>query len=124
MKGAIKMDKTQKGTDTELYLIPETEEDTKNETTLEAETDDIVLSEEVSPMENMRVSELRALRTENRKVFSMSDGTEQAVFYPEAVHMFDKETGELTEPDNTLILEDDNGHYRNVKGRFYGTFQL
>ena len=43
----------------------------------------------VSPV---RVNEIRELRGKNSKVFRLSDGSEQAVFYAEPIHVFDEET--------------------------------
>ena len=39
-----------------------------------------------------RVHEIREQRGTNHKVFRMSDGTEQAVFSPSAIHVFDNKT--------------------------------
>ncbi len=101
----------------ELYL---------SSNTTDAEVSGVAEAEVVPAEEKARkcekVSEILELRGENKKVFRMSDGTEQAEFYPNAVHLLDEETGEYIEPDNTLELEADGKHYRNKKGRFAAKF--
>ena len=53
------------------------------------------------------VEEIRVRRTENSKVFRMSDGTEQAVFYPHAVHVYDEDTQTFEDIDDEFV-EDEN----------------
>lgn len=69
-----------------------------------------------------RVEEIRELRGANSKVFRMSDGSEQAVFYSENVHVFNEETQSFDEIDNTFTEENDGLHYRNGKNRFIARF--
>ncbi|MBQ9121742.1 MAG: RHS repeat protein, partial [Clostridia bacterium] len=69
-----------------------------------------------------RVHEIRQRRGIDRKVFRMSDGTEQAVFYPEPIHARDPETGLLEEVDNTLCEEEDHLHFKNRRGDFTARF--
>ena len=73
--------------DEALVLAPET---TGAET---SPSDDMPTEEAPAPThrERIRMRELPECRTGNRKIFRMSDGTEQAVFYPEAVHVFNQE---------------------------------
>ncbi|MBE5922136.1 MAG: hypothetical protein E7269_05230, partial [Lachnospiraceae bacterium] len=75
-----------------------------------------------APQANVRVREIRELRGENRKVFQMSDGSKQAVFYPQQIHVKEEATGELEEVANTLTLDEDGGHYRNGRNRFKAAF--
>lgn len=84
--------------------------------------DGIKQRQEKSRKTHARVAEITALRTENRKVFRMDDGSEQAVFYPNAVHAKDDATGEFVESDTTLVVEDDGKHYRNLQGNFRARF--
>ncbi|MFR1517684.1 MAG: RHS repeat-associated core domain-containing protein [Clostridia bacterium] len=65
---------------------------------------------EETPVKAVRVNEIPELRGENSKVFRMSDGTEQAVFYVEPIHVLNDETQcfeaadtELTEKDNAFV---------------------
>ena len=117
------MDERKIGAKGELYLAPETVEGTTMETNfLTEENQEISLELEKSPEEIQQESEVRGLRTDNRKVFRMRDGTEQAVFYSKSVHMLDDETDEYIELDTTLILEEDKLHYHNAKGGFKARF--
>lgn len=107
----------------EIYLAPETTE--KAEPTVlngvsAAEKEEISLEKE--PKKNFRVSELADLRREKRRIFRMSDGTEQAVFYPETVYTRDAETGIFEAVDNTLAEEEDGRHFINRKERFAARF--
>ena len=45
-----------------------------------------------APHKAKRIEEVPELRDSNLKVFRMNDGTEQAVFSPSAIHVFDDET--------------------------------
>ena len=67
-----------------------------------------------------RVNEIPELREENCKVFSMSDGTEQAVFYTEPIHVFDEETQCFTPVDVTITEKD--GSFVGGKNRFTAEF--
>ena len=67
-----------------------------------------------------RVNEIPELRGENCKVFSMSDGTEQAVFYTEPIHVFDDETQCFTPVDVTITEKD--GTFVGGKNRFTAEF--
>ena len=113
------------GMEEEIYLAPEEEAEKQSEreepaARTEAEGEEIQVEEEKKKAN--AVSEIREMREENRKVYRMSDGSEQAVYYPEAVHVYDEETGEYEEVDNTLKEEEDGRHYRNGKNRFTARF--
>jgi len=111
----------------DLYLAPE---DTK-------ESDDAVLSgtsekeldatgpvRDISdkPKKRRRIEEIPALRGNNVKVFRMNDGTEQAVFSPSAIHVFDDETRTFEDVENTLIEDEDGKHFTCGKNRFVARF--
>ena len=76
----------------------------------------------LAPETNETTTEIPELRSENRKVFSMSDGTTKAVYYPGIIHVFDKETGGFEEVDNTLTLEEGGRHYLSGRGHFMARF--
>ena len=111
----------------EIYLAPETmdsedvprvSEDLSNEKANE----DIVLAVKEQPKEIVRVGENVELRGENRKVYRMSDGTEQAVFYARPVHVFNSTTEMFDEVDGTLVEEEDGRHFVNGSNRFIAKF--
>ena len=83
----------------------------------EAET--AALAEDV-PEKAVRIHEILALRGENRKVYRMSDGTEQAVFYAEPVHVFDEET-QCFEAADTAFTEKADA-FVSGKNRFAAEF--
>lgn len=97
------MDEIKNGAE-EIYLAPETESSEElvlDEHIEEVENEDIPVVVEAEPKKNVRVSEILELRESNRKVYRMSDGTEQAVFYPETVHVFNDDTKTFDDVDNT-----------------------
>lgn len=111
----------------EIYLASEEEilEETLpvNESVSEEETsEDMTVMVEETPKSNVRVSEILELRENNRKVYRMSDGSEQAVFYPGAVHVFNTDTEMYDEMDNTLSEEEDGRHYVGGKHDFVAKF--
>ena len=90
------MKKEEIGTE-EIYLMPETEtaeavKPVAVKPLVETANESISVMPEAKPEKNARVGEILALRGSNRKVYRMQDGSEQAVFYPEAVHVFNKAT--------------------------------
>ena len=118
------MDKIKNGAD-EIYLAPETE--TSEELVLdepieEIENEDIPVMVEAEPKKNVRVGEILDLRENNRKVFRMSDGTEQAVFYPETVHVFNDDTKTFDDVDNTIVEAEDGRHFVSGKNHFIAKF--
>ena len=104
--------------DEALVLAPET---TGAET---SPSDDMPTEEAPAPThrERIRMRELPECRTGNRKIFRMSDGTEQAVFYPEAVHVFNQETGMYENAGNTLVTEEDGKHFAGSTDRLIAHF--
>ena len=118
------MDKIKNGAD-EIYLALETE--TSEELVLdehieEVENEDIPVMVEAEPKKNVRVGEILDLRGANRKVFRMSDGTEQAVFYPETVHVFNDDTKTFDDVDNTIVEAEDGRHFVSGKNHFIAKF--
>lgn len=118
------MDKIKNGAE-EIYLAPETETSEElviDEPIEEIENEDIPVMVEAEPKKNVRVGEILDLRENNRKVFRMSDGTEQAVFYPTPVHVYDDETHSFKEVENTLVEEEDGRHFVCGKNNFVAKF--
>ena len=124
----VETDMQQPAYEEELVLLPEEETDAKGEASDEenAEAGEMEIVLEDAPKEKqeqaVRVQEEPALRAADRKVFAMSDGTQQAVFYAEPVHCFDEETQCYTEIDNAFTAEADGRYYRNAKSHFTARF--
>ncbi|MBE7058966.1 MAG: hypothetical protein E7387_07740, partial [Ruminococcaceae bacterium] len=110
----------EKNNATEIYVAQETE--TSGEAFDESNELDVMLEPETKEKQNIRVSEILELREGNRKVFRMSDGSNQAVFYPTNVHEFDEETNTFYDMDNTLNEEEDGRHFVNAKKHFVARF--
>ena len=68
----------------------------------------------------VRMNEIPELRGENRKVFRMSDGTEQAVFYAEPIHVFDEASDCFKDADAVLCERD--GAFVGGNSRFTAEF--
>ena len=121
------MDEIKMGDNEELYLAPETVNNVEeaaidhSEETEAAQADELSMPEEGKAVKT-RVNEIQELRGANRKVYRMSDGTEQAVFYPTPVHVFDDETQGFKEVDNTLAEEEDGRHLVCGKNNFVAKF--
>ena len=69
-----------------------------------------------------RIREIKALGTENRKVYRMSDGSEQAVFCPGSDLVFNPKTAAFEKADNTLIETKDHRYFKNKNGKFLARF--
>ena len=120
------MKKEEIGTE-EIYLMPETEtaeavKPVAVKPLVETANESISVMPEAKPEKNARVGEILALRGSNRKVYRMQDGSEQAVFYPEAVHVFNKATETFDDVDSALIQEEDGRHFVCGKNRFVARF--
>ena len=120
------MEEKKNGAEEDIYLAP-AETTPKDSETVTAKTEavaetDIPIQLEKEPKPNVRVGEILELREENRKVFRMSDGTEQAVFFPEAVHVFNDSTQTYDDMDTTLSEDADEKHYVGGRGRFTARF--
>lgn len=68
------------------------------------------------------MSEIPELREENRKVYRLSNGDEQAVFFAEPMHVYDEETDTFAEVDNTLAVDEENRHFVCGRNRFVARF--
>ena len=92
-------------------------------------------SEQISPVEiavakekteksakSTRTKEIPELRTENRKVYRMSDGSEQAVYFASPIHEFDEEAKAYKEADYTLKEEADGRYLACKKKDFTARF--
>ena len=109
----------------EIYLAPETENSEElvlDEPIEETKNEDITVMVEPESKKNVRVGEILDLRESNRKVYRMSDGTEQAVFYPETVHVFNDDTKTFDDVDNTIVEEEDGRHFVSGKNHFIAKF--
>ena len=111
----------------DLYLAPESEK----------KSDDVVLSGKSEngsgtvksvtdasekPKKPRRIEEIPEQRGNNFKVFRMNDGTEQAVFSPSAIHVFDEEKHIFEDVENTLTEDEDGRHFTCGKNRFIAKF--
>ena len=120
------MDEIKNGAE-EIYLAPETNESeevltSKEETSEETKHEDVAIALEPEQKKKLRVNEILELRESNRKVYRMSDDTEQAVFYPKAVHTFDDNTNTFNEMDNAVVEETDGKYFTNAKKDFKAKF--
>ena len=107
-------EETKMAFDSEISLeLQETDDINK-----EKPDDEIMLAEETMPLSAHALNEEVALRQENVKVFSMSDGTKKAVFYSEPVHVYDEEKGRFVELDNSFSEYENGRYYKNKKGAF------
>lgn len=118
--------KNEKNGAEEIYLAPETassEEASVIDEAFEEEINtDIPIAVDAEPKKNVRVGEIIELRESNRKVYRMSDGTEQAVFYPETVHVFNEGTKTFDDVDNTFAEGEDGRYYVSGKNHFTAKF--
>ena len=115
--------------DTDIVLAPAPADQSADEAVHEAaaiiDTDiaeelEASIEIEAAPIKAVRVNEIPELRGENSKVFRMSDGTEQAVFYAEPIHVFDEEAQCFETADNTLIEKE--SAFVSGKSRFTAEF--
>lgn len=117
------MDENKTGIEQELYLAPETKE--KSEIIFEENSEnieEIPLALEKDVTKKGRLKEIPELRETKRKVYRMSDGTEQAVFSTTDLHVFDDETQVYQEIDTTLYEDEDGKHYSSDKNGFSAKF--
>lgn len=108
------------GVEEEITLAPKTTNNLESSSEISinepSQADDTSKRPEIA-----RVHELRELRKENLKVFKLSDGTEQAVFYSNPVHAFDDEMQSFEEMNDT-VSEEDGRHLVCKKGHFVAKF--
>ena len=111
----------------DLYLAPD---DTKESDaidlsdTREFELDkmDPIADASDKPKKLKRIEEIPEQRGNNVKVFRMNDGTEQAVFSPSAIHVFDDETRTFEDVESTLTPDEDGRHFTCGKNHFVAKF--
>ena len=110
----------------EIFLAPETVSSDavsgEEREPVGAADGDAPLTLENEPEQAVRVGEIAALRGENRKVYRMSDGTEQAVFYAEPIHAFNADTNTYDNVENTLAEEEDGRHIIGGRHAFIARF--
>ena len=111
----------------EIYLAPEETNDA--DTSLLPDVSDSETLEVASepdamdkPRKIKRIKEIPEQRAKNLKVFRMSDGTEQAVFSPSAIHVFDDETRSFEDVESTLTEDEDGRHFTCGKNHFVAKF--
>ena len=117
------MEKKRIGDEEELQLAPENNE---TEELVEIEASEI-MDEDTQETEkeikkSVCVKEITELRGENKKVFKMSDGTEQAVFFASPIHAFDDETHTFKEESDTICEDEEARHLVCKKNRFLAKF--
>ncbi|MBS5843862.1 MAG: DNRLRE domain-containing protein, partial [Clostridiales bacterium] len=119
------MDEIKKMQD-EIYLAKTEREFIAEAPVKEVAAEEIEIAENIRiedvPKKKFQVNEIPELRGENRKVYRMSNGDEQAVFFSEPMHVYDEESETFVEVDNTLTEEADKRHFRNGKNRFVARF--
>ena len=117
------MEKKRIGDEEELQLAPENNE---TEELIEIETSEIMNEDTQEPEKEIKksvcVKEITELRCENKKVFKMSDGTEQAVFFASPIHAFDDETHTFKEESDTICEDEEARHLVCKKNRFLAKF--
>ncbi len=108
----------------DLYLMPDTSMVSREKISEERSDSEkphpFATEERKAPKKAEALNEIRELREGNRKVFRMSDGTEQAVYYPSRVHTYDAQRKEYRETDNTL--KEDGRRFVCEKDRFTARF--
>ena len=117
------MEKKRIGDVEELILAPENNE---TEELVEIEASEIMdedtLESEKEFKNSVCVKEITELRGENKKVFKMSDGTEQAVFFASPIHAFDDETHTFKDESDTICEDEEARHLVCKKNRFLAKF--
>ena len=117
------MEKKRIGNEEELILAPENNE---TEELVEIEAPEIMREDTQEPEKEIKksvcVKEIVELRGENKKVFKMSDGTEQAVFFASPIHAFDDETHTFKEESDTICEDEEARHLVCKKNRFLAKF--
>ena len=111
----------------DLYLAPEETKDSDVAALSDTSEDDAsefipVEEDSGKPTKLKRIEEIPEQRGNNYKVFRMNDGTEQAVFSPTAIHVFDDETRTFEDVDSTLAEDEDGRHFTCGKNHFLTKF--
>jgi len=115
--------KNQHGTEGEIYLMSEKAVSTPaagTETPKMAEPP--VVKTEPAEKTPFRIDEIPELRNENRKVYRMSDGTQQAAYYPDAIHVYNAETNFFDDLDTSLVEEENGRYFSNSRCQFKARF--
>lgn len=89
-------------------------------TEFEESAEDIRVEE--APEKILTVNEIPELRDENKKVYRLSNGDEQAVFFAEAMHVYNEESETFEEVNTGLTEEEDKKHFVCGKNRFVAKF--
>ena len=111
----------------DLYLAPEETKDSDVVALSDTPEDDasefIPVEEDSGKSKKLkRIEEIPEQRGTHVKVFRMNDGTEQAVFSPTAIHVFDNETHTFEDVESTLIEDEDGRHFTCGKNHFVAKF--
>ena len=111
----------------ELYLAPEETKDSDVVVLSDTPEDDasefIPVEEDFGKHKKLkRIEEIPEQRGDNFKVFRMNDGTEQAVFSPSAIHVFDDETRTFEDVEDTIVEDEDGRHFTCGKNHFVAKF--
>ena len=111
----------------DLYLAPvDTKEsdtfDLSDTSEIELDKMDPIANASDKPKKLKRIEEIPEQRGNNVKVFRMNDGTEQAVFSPSAIHVFDDETRTFEDVESTLFEDEDGRHFTCGKNHFAAKF--
>ncbi|MGM9682677.1 MAG: hypothetical protein ACI3XQ_03675, partial [Eubacteriales bacterium] len=111
----------------DLYLAPE--ETKYSEAIVLSDNSESEATETVSNVDVQatsqklkRIEEIPEMRGNNLKVFRMSNGTEQGVFSPSAIHVFDDETHTFEDVESTLTEDEDGRHFTCGKNHFVAKF--
>ena len=111
----------------DLYLAPEETKDSDVVALSDASENELDATDPIKdtsdkPIKLKRIEEIPEQRGTNVKVFRMNDGTEQAVFSPSAIHVFDDETRTFEDVEDTIVEDEDGRHFTCGKNHFVAKF--
>ena len=111
----------------DLYLTPEDAKELDDVVLSDTSENELVVMDLIKDTSNKpkklkRIEEIPEQRGNNFKVFRMNDGTEQAVFSPSAIHVFDDETHTFEDVENILTEDEDGRHFTCGKNHFVAKF--
>ena len=108
----------------DLYLAPEKENEAENDihSNSAAQISGDSSNKHKSAKKPERSEEIRELREKDRKVFKMTDGSEQAVFFTSPVHVFNHETQDFEDISSSIHEDADGKAFRNHKNAFNAVF--
>ena len=110
---------------TELALAPESKKNESAVASADLANTAITMStftEEKKPTMVKRLAEIPALRGKDRKVYRMSDGSEQAVFSPAFNTTLDDEERHTSDAQPTIVEDEDGKHYTCAGKHFRAKF--